>query len=94
MTQEGSQKPGWMRSRGPASPCQKKITREIFQVGGSWFTAVQDAAIYLVAFQGHAALVHAGCGLVQERLFMNIRDCGIEPGQIEYLFIPLSEPSI
>ena len=34
-----------------------KITDEIYQVGGYELTAPEDAAIYLVHFQGHAALI-------------------------------------
>ncbi len=64
-----------------------KITHEIYQVGGSGLTSMEDAAIYLIHFGGHAALVDAGCGRVQERLFKNIRDCGIDLEQIEYLLI-------
>lgn len=64
-----------------------KITHEVYQVGGSGLSAMEDAAIYLIHFGGHAALVDAGCGRSQERLFKNIRDCGIELRQIEYLLI-------
>ena len=39
-----------------------KITEEIFQVGGGGYTSPQDAAVYLVAWDGRAALVDAGCG--------------------------------
>jgi glyoxylase-like metal-dependent hydrolase (beta-lactamase superfamily II) len=63
------------------------ITHEIFQVGGSGLTSVEDAAIYLIHFGGHAALVDAGCGRVQERLFKNIRACSIDLEQIEYLLL-------
>jgi glyoxylase-like metal-dependent hydrolase (beta-lactamase superfamily II) len=64
-----------------------KITHEIFQVGGSGLTSMEDAAIYLIHFEGHAALVDAGCGGVQERLFKNIRDHDIDLEQIEYLLV-------
>ena len=64
-----------------------KITDEIFQVGGSGLTSTEDAAIYLIEFGGHVALVDAGCGRVQERLFKNIKDCGVGLDQIEYLLI-------
>jgi len=64
-----------------------KITGEIFQVGGDGLTGPGDAAIYLIQFGGHAALVDAGCGEAMERLFKNIQDCGIEPEQMEYLLI-------
>ena len=39
-----------------------EITKEIFQVGGSQLTSSEDAAIYLINFDGPAALVDAGGG--------------------------------
>jgi glyoxylase-like metal-dependent hydrolase (beta-lactamase superfamily II) len=64
-----------------------QITREIFQVGGGQLTALEDAAIYLLNFDGHAALVDAGCGHAQKKLLANIQDCGVRPEQIEYLLL-------
>jgi glyoxylase-like metal-dependent hydrolase (beta-lactamase superfamily II) len=64
-----------------------QITREIFQVGGGRLTSPSDAAIYLINFDGHAALVDAGTGAAQERLAANIKACGVKPEQIEYLLI-------
>ncbi len=64
-----------------------KITREIYQVGGGNLTSPEDAAIYLIYFQGHAALVDAGCGQAQEKLLANIRACGVKPQQIAYLLL-------
>ncbi|MGA9755958.1 MAG: MBL fold metallo-hydrolase, partial [Desulfobaccales bacterium] len=64
-----------------------RITGEIHQVGGAQLTAPEDAAIYLINFSGHAALVDAGCGRAQPRLLANIRASGVEPKQIEYLLL-------
>ena len=64
-----------------------QITDEIFQVGGAGFTSSEDGAIYLVHFDGHAALVDGGCGFSEDRLLRNIRDCGVEPENIELLLI-------
>ncbi|MGO9174825.1 MAG: MBL fold metallo-hydrolase [Desulfobaccales bacterium] len=64
-----------------------KITKEIFQVGGSQITSSEDAAIYLINFDGHAALVDAGGGDAQDRLLANIRSCGVKLEQIEYLLL-------
>jgi glyoxylase-like metal-dependent hydrolase (beta-lactamase superfamily II) len=64
-----------------------QITREIFQVGGDQLTSPEDAAIYLINFAGHAALVDAGCGDAQDRLIANIKACGVDLAQIEYLLI-------
>jgi len=71
------------RNRGKAV----RITKEIFQVGGSQFTSSEDAAIYLINFDGHAALVDAGCGNAQDKLMANIRSCGVTLEQIEYILI-------
>jgi len=64
-----------------------KITSEIFQVGGAEYTLPEDAAIFLINFNGHAALVDAGCGRSFDRLFFNISECGVDPDSIEYLLI-------
>ncbi|MDM8537337.1 MBL fold metallo-hydrolase [Desulfobacterales bacterium HSG17] len=63
----------------------ENITKEIFQVGGSGITSSEDAAIYLINFNGHAALVDAGCGYSVGKLLKNIRACGVKPPQVEYM---------
>jgi glyoxylase-like metal-dependent hydrolase (beta-lactamase superfamily II) len=65
----------------------EKITSDIFQVGGGGYTSPEDAAIYLINYGGHAALVDAGCGYAHEPLLRNIRECGVSLEQIEYLLI-------
>lgn len=64
-----------------------EITGEIYQVGGARLTSPEDAAIYLINFRGHAALVDSGCGGSTERLLANIRSHGVEPRQIEFIFL-------
>jgi glyoxylase-like metal-dependent hydrolase (beta-lactamase superfamily II) len=68
-------------------PQSMHITKEIFQVGGGRRTSSEDAAIYLINFNGHAALVDAGGGDSQEQLLTNIKACGVKLEQIEYLLI-------
>ena len=63
------------------------ITREIFQVGGQGLTAPEDAAIYLIQFDDHAALVDAGAGHGQKRLLGHLATVGVRPEQIEYLLL-------
>ena len=63
------------------------ITREIFQVGGQGLTAPEDAAIYLINFDGHAALVDAGAGHGQKRLLAHLAALGVRSEQIEYLLL-------
>jgi glyoxylase-like metal-dependent hydrolase (beta-lactamase superfamily II) len=64
-----------------------KITKEIYQVGGGRLTSSEDAAIYLIDFAGQAALVDAGCGHAPDRLLANIKACGVNLSQIQYLLI-------
>ncbi|MBW1779462.1 MAG: MBL fold metallo-hydrolase [Deltaproteobacteria bacterium] len=64
-----------------------KITSEIYQVGGGDLSSPGDAAIYLIHFDGHAALVDAGCGRSNERVIQNIRTSGIDPHHVEYILI-------
>ena len=64
-----------------------RVTDEIFQVGGGPLTAPEDAAIYLIHFDGHAALVDAGCGYANESLLANVRACGVKTEQIELLLL-------
>ena len=63
------------------------ITGEIFQVGGGTLTSIEDAAVYLVNFDDHAAVIDAGCGHASEKLMDNIRSCGVEPEDIVYLLL-------
>jgi glyoxylase-like metal-dependent hydrolase (beta-lactamase superfamily II) len=65
----------------------QKITKDIHQVGGGNLTSPEDAAIYVVRSEAHAALVDAGCGHSQAQLFQNIEACGIKLDRIESLLI-------
>jgi glyoxylase-like metal-dependent hydrolase (beta-lactamase superfamily II) len=64
-----------------------KVTDEIYQVGGGPLTEPEDAAVYLLNYDGHAALVDAGCGYSREPLLANVRACGVRPEQIELLLL-------
>ena len=45
-----------------------RITEEIFQIGGGGLSSPGDAAIYLIAFPSHTAIVDAGCGGSVEKI--------------------------
>lgn len=64
-----------------------QVTGEIFQVGGGPLSSPEDAAIYLINFNGHAALIDAGSGRETDRLLANIRSCGVNLNQIEYILL-------
>jgi glyoxylase-like metal-dependent hydrolase (beta-lactamase superfamily II) len=65
----------------------KRITEEVFQVGGGDLTSPEDAAVYLIRIDGQAALVDAGCGRSTNRLFRHIAERGVTPDQIGCLLI-------
>ncbi len=65
----------------------KKITDNLWQVGGSGLTDPADAAIYLVRFGDKAALIDAGCGKGHSRLSKHIAECLAPNGQLEYLLL-------
>lgn len=69
-------------ARGPV-----RITDEVYQVGGPQLTAPQDAAIYLLSCDGHAALIDAGCDRANDTLIRNIEAAGVKPEAIESLLI-------
>ncbi len=64
-----------------------KITSEIYQVGGSGLSAAEDAAVYLVCFGNHAAVIDAGCGNSTETIIKNIKSCDLKCEQVDYLFL-------
>ncbi len=64
-----------------------RVTDEIHQVGGSGLSAPEDAAVYLIEFDGHAALIDSGCGGGEDRLLASIEAVGVRPERIEALLI-------
>ena len=64
-----------------------KITSEIFQVGGGQLTVSEDASIYLVNFNGKAAIIDSGCGRSINFLLDNIEKCNIKTDQIQYILL-------
>ncbi len=64
-----------------------KISSEIFQVGGDSYTSPEDAAVYLVNIEGHAALIDSGCGNQRQKLLDNIQACNVALENIEYLLL-------
>ena len=65
----------------------QQITNEVYQVGGSTLTDPKDAAIYLIRSGDSAALIDCGCGYAHPQLLSNIRACGVNPDNVEYLFL-------
>jgi glyoxylase-like metal-dependent hydrolase (beta-lactamase superfamily II) len=68
-------------------PNVSQITPEVFQIGGAGFTAAEDAAVYLVAVDGKAALIDAGCGGSVDQLIANAEACGVRADALHDLFL-------
>jgi glyoxylase-like metal-dependent hydrolase (beta-lactamase superfamily II) len=64
-----------------------KIVQNLWQVGGSNFTAAEDAAIYLIRFEQQAALIDAGCGNAHKQLVANISAVLPPETPVPYLFL-------
>lgn len=69
------------------SPRIRCITPEVYQVGGAGLTHANDAAIYLVAVSGGAALIDAGCGRGSDLLLLNLEAAGVAPDEIDFLLL-------
>lgn len=65
----------------------RRITAEVFQVGGGSLSTDADAAVYLVAFAGEAALIDSGTGRATGKILRNTAAAGIEPRQITSLLL-------
>jgi glyoxylase-like metal-dependent hydrolase (beta-lactamase superfamily II) len=64
-----------------------QITSHVSVVGGAEDSDPADAAIYLIAADGAAALVDAGTGRGTHRVLANLRRAGVEPGRVAHLFL-------
>jgi glyoxylase-like metal-dependent hydrolase (beta-lactamase superfamily II) len=64
-----------------------EITPEIFQVAGPGLTTPDDAASYLIKVGSVAALIDAGSGAALAKMVVKIRNCGVDPNDIAYLFL-------
>ena len=64
-----------------------KIIENLWQVGGEGLTAPGDAAVYLIRFADHAALIDAGCGPGHRQLVDNIHRCLSPKVQISHLLL-------
>jgi glyoxylase-like metal-dependent hydrolase (beta-lactamase superfamily II) len=65
----------------------KTITNDVYWVGGAELSDPADAAIYLVHSGEVGALIDAGTGRQHQKVISNIKDTGIDPHQIRYLFL-------
>lgn len=68
-------------------PKNKPIAENAWQVGGSGFSAAEDAAAYLVASGCEAILVDAGCGGATDLLLANVESTGVALDRVHTLLL-------
>jgi glyoxylase-like metal-dependent hydrolase (beta-lactamase superfamily II) len=64
-----------------------QITSHVSLVGGGEESDPADAAVYLIAADGEAALVDAGTGRGTARVLANLQRAGVEPRAVKHLFL-------
>ncbi len=64
-----------------------RITSEIHQIGGAGLTRPDDAAVYLMVFDGRGAFVDAGCGASVDAIVDAAAACGAGPGTLDRLLL-------
>lgn len=69
----------------------KKLTEEIIQgiylIGGAGMTSADDAAIYLIDFDGDLVLIDSGAGRSSSQIIRNIEMLGLNPANISHLIL-------
>lgn len=65
----------------------KRITREIFMVGGPDLSHPDDACVYLITEKDKGVLVDAGCGPSVDRILSHVRKAGIARKNIRRLLL-------
>lgn len=64
-----------------------KITERVFEVAGPELTDGRDCCVYLINGNGALALVDSGCGESFPQIVENIRLCGFDPSQLEFILL-------
>ncbi len=64
----------------------KKITKEVYQVGGATLSDSRDCAVYLLDL-GELILIDSGLGFGFERMIRNIEAAGFDPARISTVIV-------
>lgn len=65
----------------------QEIVDGVYLIGGPDLTSAQDAAVYLIRFQGSLVMIDAGAGRSFSQLIRNIEMLGLEPADISHLIL-------
>ena len=68
-------------------PKTEEIIKGVYLIGGPGITAADDAAIYLIDFDGDLVLIDAGAGRSSSQIVRNIEMLGFNPGGISRLIL-------
>lgn len=64
-----------------------QICPQVLQVGGAGLSHPDDCCIYLVKSEKEHALIDAGAGQGTRRILDNLKNCGLDPGNVRYILI-------
>jgi glyoxylase-like metal-dependent hydrolase (beta-lactamase superfamily II) len=65
----------------------EEIISGVYLIGGSNITSADDAAIYLIDFEGTLVLIDAGAGKSFSQIVRNIEMLGLNPANISHLIL-------
>jgi glyoxylase-like metal-dependent hydrolase (beta-lactamase superfamily II) len=64
-----------------------KVWEEVYQIGGSDISSLDDCSIYMVDAKPELVLIDSGAGQSFDRLVENIKGLGFNPEKIEAIFV-------
>ena len=65
----------------------EEIIRGVYLIGGLGITSADDAAIYLIEFEGTLVLIDSGAGKSFSQIVRNIEMIGLNPANVSHLIL-------
>ncbi len=65
----------------------EEIIKGVYLIGGAGMTTADDAAIYLIDFDGDLILIDSGAGRSSSQIIRNIEMLGLNPANISHLIL-------
>jgi len=65
----------------------EEITDGVYLIGGPQVTAGEDAAVYLINFEGDLVMIDSGAGRSASQIERNIEMLGFDPASVSHVFL-------
>nr|HPL48686.1 MBL fold metallo-hydrolase [Smithella sp.] len=65
----------------------EEIIKGVYLIGAAGMTSADDAAIYLIDFDGDLVLIDSGAGRSSSQIVRNIEMLGLNPAAISHLIL-------